>query len=342
MGDRRIMVVFALATLFADALCTGQEQQIASQRKIEVQTILVSEPATVRDSKGAMVHDLQIENFRVTDNGVPQTITHFEVGGDAISLVIAVETSSRIESLLPKLRKTGVLVTQTVMGPNAEAAVVGFNDTVDKLQDFTANPDAVEKVFSRLDDGTSGSKLYDALALGVEMLSERDKPTPTEPARRRIMLVLAEADDKGSEAKLDTVLRRAQRENITIWSVGFSTVHALIGNRAKMKPSDPGYGDNNLIPVAKWAVTRMKDQVAGNPLETAASATGGSFMPVWKDRSIGKAIDEIGGELHSQYLLMYAPTGTDAGGFHQIKVTVDQPKSKVKSRPGYYVDGPGS
>jgi hypothetical protein len=65
-------------------------------------------------------------------------------------------------------------------------------------------------------------------------------------------------------------------------------------------------------------------------------------MPVWKDRSIGKAIDEIGGELHSQYLLMYAPTGTDAGGFHQIKVTVDQPKSKVKSRPGYYVDGPGS
>jgi VWFA-related protein len=253
-----------------------------------------------------------------------------------------VETSSRIASLLPKLRRTGVLVTQTVMGPNAEAAVVGFNDTVDKLQDFTANPDAIEKVFSRLDDGTSGSKLYDALALGVEMLGERRKSTPSEPRRRPIILVLAEADDKGSEAKLDTVLRRAQLENITIWSVGFSTVHALIGNRAKMKPTDPGYGDNNLIPVAKWAVTHMKDQVGGNPLEIAASATGGSFMPVWKDRSIGKAIDEIGGELHSQYLLMYTPTGTDAGGFHEIKVTVDQPKLKVKSRPGYYVDGPGS
>jgi VWFA-related protein len=342
MGDRRIMVVFALATLFAEARCTGQKQQAPSQQKIEVQTILVNEPATVRDLKGVMVHDLQINNFRVTDNGVPQTITHFEVGGDAISLVIVVETSSRIASLLPKLRRTGVLVTQTVMGPNAEAAVVGFNDTVDKLQDFTANPDAIEKVFSRLDDGTSGSKLYDALALGVEMLGERRKSTPSEPRRRPIILVLAEADDKGSEAKLDTVLRRAQLENITIWSVGFSTVHALIGNRAKMKPTDPGYGDNNLIPVAKWAVTHMRDQVAGSPLEIAASATGGSFVPVWKDRSIGKAIDEIGGELHSQYLLMYTPTGTDAGGFHEIKVTVDQPKLKVKSRPGYYVDGPGS
>jgi VWFA-related protein len=352
MGDCRVIVVVMLATcgLCADALFARQAAsapEVASQHpspsaEIRVQSVLVNEPVTVRDAKGAMVHDLQVSDFQVTDNGVPQTITQFDVGGDALSLVIVVETSSRVEALMPKFRKTGVLVTQTVMGPNAEAGVVGFNDEVKTLQPFTANPDKIEEVFSHLDNGTSGSKLYDALALGVEMLSERPEGTATEPGRRRIMLVLAEADDKGSEAKLDEVVRKAQLENITIWSVSLSTVHALIENRAKMKPSDPGYGDNNLIPVAKWAVTHMRDQVAGTPLEIAALATGGSSISIWKDRLIGKAIDRIGGELHSQYLLTYTPTGTGAGGFHEIQVKVDEPKTKVKFRPGYYLDGASS
>jgi VWFA-related protein len=352
MGDCRIIVVAMLATcsLSADALGAWQTptatepgaQHPSPSTEIKVQSILVNEPVTVRDARGVMVHDLEASDFQVADNGVPQTITQFEVGGDALSLLIVVETSLRIEALMPKFRKTGVLVTQTVMGPNAEAGVVGFNDEVKTLQPFTANPDKIEEVFSHLDNGTSGSKLYDALALGVEMLSERPRGTATEPGRRRIMLVLAEADDKGSEAKLDDVVRRAQLENITIWSVSLSTVHALIENRAKMKPGDPGYGDDNLISVAKWAVTHMRDQVAGTPLEIAALATGGSCISIWKDRLVGKAIDRIGGELHSQYLLTYTPTGTGAEGFHEIQVKVDQPKAKVKFRPGYYLGGAGS
>jgi VWFA-related protein len=352
MGDCRIILIATLATgaILANALAAAQEpnavspvqQQTASPPKIEVKSILVNEPVTVRDSKGVMIHDLQVEDFRLTDNGVLQKITDFEVGGDSLSLVIVVETSLRIQALMPKLRRTGVLVTQTVMGPNSEGAVVGFNDKVDKLKDFTSDQDAIENVFSHLDYGTSGSKLYEALELGVNMLSERPKPTPTEPGRRRIMLVLSEADDHGSEANLGSVLQRAQVENITIWSVGFSAVHAVIENRAKMKPTDPGYGDNNLIPVAKWAVTHVKDQVSGNPLEIAAAATGGSFLPVWKDATIGRAIDRIGGELHSQYVLMYVPTGSETQGFHEIKVTVDVPKAKIKCRPGYLAGGPGN
>jgi VWFA-related protein len=271
MVDRRILAVFLLATGagLAETRCRAQEPR--SRAEIKVESVLVSEPVTVRDAKGRAVSDLRVDNFLVTDNGVPQTILHFEVGGDALSLVLAVETSSRVASLLPKLRKTGVLLTQAVMGPNAEAAVVGFHDDVRKLRDFTTNADAIESTLAHLDGGTSGSKLYDALALGVEMLAGRQRATPAEPGRRRVLLVVAEADDHGSEAKLEGVLRRAQHENITISSVGLSTVHALIGNRASMKPADPGYGDNNLIPVAKWAVTHVRDQLAGSPLEIAAS-----------------------------------------------------------------------
>jgi len=81
----------------------------------------VNTPVTVVDSKGELVSNLNAKDFQVTDNGVPQRITHFDLGGPPLSLVILIETSSRIESLLPEMRKTGIVFTNAVMGPEGEA-----------------------------------------------------------------------------------------------------------------------------------------------------------------------------------------------------------------------------
>src|SRR6516225_3550623 len=144
----------------------GAPVQQPPKNQIKVQVALVTTPVTVRDSRGVMVHDLEANNFQVTDNGIAQKISHFDLGGDPLSLVILVETSSRIEPLMPEMRKTGILFTQTVMGPTGEAGVVGFNDSVDKLQDFTSHADTIESTIANLRPGTSGSKLYDAMAVG--------------------------------------------------------------------------------------------------------------------------------------------------------------------------------
>src|SRR6267378_2745298 len=191
-----------------------------TQAKVKVQVALVNTPVTVRDGRGDMVHNLEAHDFHITDNGVAQQISHFDLGGEPISLVILVETSSRIAPLLPEMRKTGILFTQTVMGPTGEAAVVGFNDSVDKLQDFTTNGDLIENSIAHLGQGTSGSKLYDAMSVGVEMLSGRPQAT-----------------DAGSEAKLGEVLRQAQLANVTIYSVGLSTTRAEL--QAKPKDTRP-------------------------------------------------------------------------------------------------------
>src|SRR5208337_2838486 len=91
-------------------------QQAPPQTKFKLQSILVNTPVTVRDAKGEMVHDLERRNFRLTDNGVEQKISHFDLGSDPLSLVVVVETSSRLDAILPEVRKTGILLTQTVMG----------------------------------------------------------------------------------------------------------------------------------------------------------------------------------------------------------------------------------
>ena len=339
-----------------------------SQPKVKVQVALVNTPVTVRDARGDMVHNLEQNNFQITDNGVMQQISHFDLGGDPISLAILIETSSRIAPLLPGMRKTGILFTQTVMGPSGEAAVVSFNDFIDKLQDFTTNSDLIEKTIAHLGEGTSGSKLYDAMAVGVEMLSGRPQATPEKPGRRRVLMILSEAADAGSEAKLGEVLRQAQLANVTIYSVGLSTTRAELQAKPKDTrpqitppgtfplPPQPGvpqtptseenrYGNIDLMAAAVWAVQHIQDQVKDHALEVAATATGGAHLSTFKDRSIEKAIDEIGGELHSQYTISYAPTGIDSAGYHEIKVNVvrnDAKNLKVRARPGYYLAVPES
>jgi VWFA-related protein len=334
--------------------------------KVRVLVALVNTPVTVRNSRGDMVHNLEAQDFQVTDNGVAQRISHFDLGGDPISLVILVETSSRIESILPQVRKTGILFTQTVMGSNGEAAVVGFDDSVDKLQDFTTNSDQVEHTIARLREGTSGSKLYDAMAVGVEMLTARPLATVEKPGRRRVLMILSEATDDGSTAKLGEVLRQAQLANVTIYSVGLSTTRAELQAKPKDTrpeltppgtfplPPQPGvpqtptseenrYGNIDILAAAVWAVQHIHDVVADHALEVAATATGGAHLATFKDRSIEKAIDEIGGELHSQYTISYTPTGTDASGYHEIKVNVirnDAKTLKIRTRPGYYLGSP--
>jgi len=341
-------------------------QKEPPEKTFKLRSILVNTPVTVRDASGQMIHTLEASDFRITDNGVEQKIIHFDLGGYPVSLVVLVETSSRVEALMPALRRIGILLSQAVTGPTGETAIVGFNDSVDKLQDFTSNGDAVERVMSRLEDGTSGAKLYDAMALGVEMLSGRPEVSAMDLGHRRVMLVVAEAHDEGSEAKLGEVLRRAQLENITIYAVGLSNTRALLQKKAEYKrppnpapdgtfglPPQPGtvqtpttendrYGNIDVLALAVWLVQHVKDKITSHALEVAATATGGEHFATWRDRSIEKALDEIGGELHSQYMLTYSPSGTAANGYHEINVNVDRKDLTVRARPGYFLAAPGS
>jgi VWFA-related protein len=335
------------------------------EARLKVRVSLVNTPVTVRDDKGRMIHDLDAKNFIVTDNGVRQRITHFDLGGDPVSVVILMETSSRIDSIFPEMRKTGILFTDTVMGLSGEAAVVGFNDSVDKLQDFTADGEAIEKTINGMREGTWGSRLYDAMAVGVEMLTSRPQASADPPGRRRILFIMSEATDVGSGTRLGEVLRNAQLANITIYSVGLSTTRAELQSKTKKKPIEvtppgtfgqpplPGTvqtptteeqraGGIDLLALAVWAVQHAENQVKAHALEVAAAATGGVHLATYRDRSIERAIDEIGGELHSQYSVSYTPTGAGESGYHEIKISVDRPGVTVRARPGYYLGPPES
>ena len=87
------------------------------------------------------------------------------------------------------------------------------------------NANAIENTISQLQSGTAGSKLYDAMEVGVEMLSDRPGDAAEDGSAAR------DAGDVGSEgfgstAKLGEVLRKAQLANVTIYAVGISGAKA--------------------------------------------------------------------------------------------------------------------
>ena len=328
---------------------------------IRVRVNLVNAPVVVRDPKGELVLDLAEQNFRIFDNGVQQKLEGFDMGGAPLSVAIVMETSSRIQALLPAVRRTGILFTETVVGENGDAAVIGYDDQVTPLLDFTSDHDAIEKTIANLKPGNSGARLYDALSSAVGMLENRPA------ARRRVIIAVAEAVDSGSEEKLGQVLRDAQLANITIYSVGLSTTAAQARGEQKSGappsatppgvfglPPIPGTpqtpttevdrtSNMDILAVAAWVVQHAEAAVKERPLEVATAATGGLYQSTVKDASIEKAIDEIGGELHAQYTISYRPSGTNTSGYHDIRVqVVDRRPLTVRSRPGYYLGSPGA
>jgi VWFA-related protein len=334
-------------------------QQGAPQQPIRVKVEVVSAPVVVRDAQGEMVTDLDELNFRIFDNGVQQRIEHFDLGGDALSVVLLVETSSRVAVMLPAIRKAGIVFTQSILGDTGEGAVIGFGNEVRLVQPFTTNHDKLDKAIAKLTDDGSASHLFDAMTQAVAML--RDRPTE----RRRVIVAISEATDAGSTAKLGMALRAAQLENITIYTVGLSSAAAewrtplngpaqspeapegvLLGPPAPgsvQTPSTPGgaagsgVGSGDLLALGIWVVEHGVNLAKGHALEVATLATGGEHVPTRHDKSIEPALDRIGGELHAQYTLSYHPTDSSPGGFHEIKVLVDRPKTTVKTRPGYYL-----
>lgn len=323
--------------------------------QIRVRVELVNTPVAVYDRSGELVLDLTRDDFRVFDQGVQQQIESFDLGGTPLSLAVVVETSKRIEGLLEGIRKSGILITETIVALTGEAAVLTYDDTPVVVQPMTTDKEAVLRAFNRMVPGNSGAKLYDAMARGVSLLKERPRE------RRRVMLVIAEPLDRGSEMQFVEVLREAQLNNIAIYTVTLSTLMANL----KAPPDDtlpvqitppgtfgrppiPGTAQTptsemqrsqggDLLNAAILLIQGATNRIGRNPLAIAATATGGMNLGTFKERTLEKALDMIGGQLHAEYTITYRPTGVQAGGYHEIKIQVARPGLTVRARPGYYL-----
>jgi VWFA-related protein len=318
---------------------------------IRVTGTIVIAPTTIRDRNGEFVNGLQLQDFQLYDNNKLQKVSA-DVRDEPLSLVIAVQRSSNLTDFLPKIQKIGTELNQLVAGQDGEIAVVGFDHRIQVMQDFTKEGAKVSEAMQKMTPGSSNHAVIDAVNQSIRMLKNR----PTD--RRRVLLLIAEKRDRGSELRLREALTEAQFANVSIYSLDISTVVAALTDKgipprppavppeAQHMPGgypatptmiDQNYYMGNYVPVFVDIFKAVKSVFVDDTLDVFTRFTGGREYSFIGEKSLDKAISGISDELHSQYLLSYSPNNQTEGGFHEIKVIVNRPNLEVRTRPGYWV-----
>jgi VWFA-related protein len=322
---------------------------------IHVPNIVV--PALVFDPNGNIMNGLQPSMFRLFDNGREQDI-HVDTEFQPISLVIAIEASYRDDAILKQIHKIGSMIEPLVIGDGGEAAVIAFDHRVRTLQDFTSDPQKLKDAVAKVTSGGTQSRMVDAVDSAILMLRHRPKD------RRRIILLISETRDNGSMARGKPTLTALNLSNISVYAVDISQLSRRLTEQAEPPRPDPiapearnlpmgantplavqhttGLGNSaEFVPLFREIYTDTKAIFIRNPIQVFTKGTGGAQFSFVKQRGLEEAIEKIGTELHSQYLISYAPKKETLleGGYHELRVTVDYPRAKVQTRPGYWLAG---
>jgi VWFA-related protein len=314
-------------------------------------------PVLVTDKHGNIVDGLQPEQFHLYDNGKEQNI-QVDVTYDPISMVIAMECSGRVESILKQMKHIGSLA-QSIIGVQGEAALVKFDGRDPILvQDFTTDPDKIKVAVDKINPGNSGSRMIDAVDMSVDLLNKR-------PAKhnRKIVLLISETRDEGSATRLREALIKANLSNVQVYCVDITQLAV----RLTQRQDDPGpvpamdptmmnaplgipntpttmeqnYGMQNraqFIPLLKEIYIGGKRIFVADPAKQFATQTGGEHFYFLKQKGLEEAVARVTQELHSQYIITYHPSNDKEPGYHTIEVTVSQ-EYTCKTRPGYWFGG---
>ena len=326
-----------------------QPQGVTPTFGIGVNVVIV--PTTVRDRSGEVVDGLQLGDFSLYDNNKLQKITA-DVRDEPLSLVVAVQRSANLTDALPKIQRIGSMLSSLVAGQDGQIAVVGFDHRIIVMQDFTNEAEKVSEAMKKMTPGSGEHAVVDAVNESVRMLTKQP------PDRRRVLLLIAEKRDRGSQLRLREALVQAQFANITIYSLDISTlvasltseavpprppavppeaVHLPGGYAATPTTVEQNYYNGNYIPLFVDIFKAVKSVFVDDTLDVFTRFTGGREYSFVGERSLEKAVEQISEELHSQYLLSYSPNDQTEGGFHDIRVVVNRPNLEVRTRPGYWV-----
>ena len=269
---------------------------------LRVDVTLVNVYCSVRDRHGAFVRDMAKEEFEIREGGKRQPIRLFAREVDSpLTVALLLDTSGSVAPFIEAEKATAARFFREFLRPGDSALVAGFAGRVALWRDFTASPAALERALYTQAEalpkrpGRGGTLLLDAVSL-VSQQKLRRRPG------RKLMVVITDGLDNGSNAKIDDAIRAAQQADAVVYGIHF------------------GEGDEGLV-----------------TLEDIAKPTGGRAWRVSTKQPLERIFAAIAEEMRSQYGLAYRPPdGAIAPGFRRLEVRTTRPGLDVRARHGYY------
>jgi Ca-activated chloride channel family protein len=273
--------------------------------------------ATVTDGDGRLVTSLGREDFDVRDEGRPQPLTLFDNSPQPIKLIVMLDVSGSMEGNLPLLRAASDQLFSRLR-PDDTVRVGAFGHEVEISPSFTSDLEELRRALPTAIAPDAPTPLWRAID---EALTAFGK----EGGARPVILVLSDGKDSGPIGFTQRyvsqveVIDRARENNVMIYAVGMRS-------RGR-RPMPPGIGRGGLqaMLMADWP----------DPgLARVAQESGGGYTEIRLGEDLGVAFARVADELHSQYLVGFAPPKRD-GKVHDIEVRLNQRGLTPRARKNY-------
>ncbi len=262
----------------------------------QVDVDLVELYAAVTDRAGRPAKGLTQDDFDVSMEGKPVTVSRFEaVENLPLTVGITIDTSGSMSSSLVEAQKAARDFLHNVLGPKDHAFAVGFADEPILLIPPTTDIDAVADSLSQL-RAVGWTALHDAVVTSLYYF--RGFPG------QRALVLLSDGDDTKSAYSYRDVLEYARRSGVAIYTVGLG-------------------------------ISTM-DVTAKKKLRELAAETGGRSFMIEHAEELSGVYHEIEEELRSRYMLAFAPPPGLGPGYHEVAVEVRRRGLDVRTARGVY------
>ena len=285
---------------------------------LRVRTNLVNTYFSARD-KGGYLTGLHKDDCKVFENKQPQAIKNFtQEKSLPLTIGILLDTSGSMDRVLPLEKDAAADFLRDVIKSKDEAFLINFDINVDLLSDYTNSTRELRRGLDKAEINTGagtgsvtgnstprGTLLYDAVYLATHDKLRQE-------AGRKVVVILSDGDDQGSQVKLKEAIEAAQKANTIVYVI-------LIRDTGGF-----GFGGGYSM------------SFGAGPMDQLAKETGGRVINGGNGKHLDEAFQQISDELRTQYLLSYTPKNANVDGtFRTIDITCGN-DVKIQSRKGYY------
>ena len=301
--NRRVQRVRRVQLVLAVFLCGGMLH--ADQAVFRARTDLVAISASVKRGNAA-VANLTAADFRVTDNGVPQTIEAVTTESVPLDVTLFMDTSGSTAGALDRMKKNVVTIAGMLRPDDRfRLLTIGLSVEVPVPWQQAGNPIALDMT------AVPGiSLIYDALFVALTH-------TPA-PGRRHLIVAMTDGRDCGSLLDGPRVFDASARtEAVLHW--------IYVSGDADVDPNSVG----------AWCTPLDAGEV--DFMAQSAARTGGdSHRSRFGDPAV-RTVARILDDFRQSYVLRYSPQGVAPGGWHAVTVAVPaQPAVTITARSGYF------
>ena len=335
---------------------------------VRVETQLVSVPAVVTDSAGRPLSGLKPENFRLVEDGQPQTITNFGTTDTPFEIALLLDTSGSTRDDVALIRAAANSFIEALR-PGDRVGVVAFNQAqtvqspiavVEVLSPLTSDRESLRTAIDNL-GASQGTPYYDGLEKVADSIF-RDPPKDDVKGRRAIV-ALTDGVDSSSNSDFTNAKMKLARAGIACYFIQVNT-EDFVEDRLMKDCQDDGQlalsqrqiqryrelffpkakAENfdsfcQMGPFERMSISRALYMLARKEMNDLARTSGGRSFEAATLADARAAFTRVAADIGTLYSIGYYPTNKARDGkFRSIKLEVRglKDKAEIRARDGYY------